>query len=404
MIYAIFQRPVLSTGDRVIQAEDFLSGCKLRGYTFLTGVPCSLLGPLIAHSIHRKDLDYVAASSEGEAVGIAAGAHLAGRKAVVLCQNSGLGNMVNPLTSLNFPFRIPALVIIGWRGEPGLKDEPQHELMGMITGSVLDVIKVPWALFPTDPATIDTTLDKAEQEMEATGLPFALIMKRGAVANTDLGPDTLMGSAAGSAPDSGEFVSPYAERMSRLESIRTLRETISPEDAVIATTGKTGRELFSLEDSNNQFYVVGSMGCATGIGFGIQHVLPEQRVIVLEGDGSTLMKMGTLATIGYYQPPKLINIILDNEAYDSTGGQYTVSPAVDFCKVAAACGFRHCWRTDTEGNLKRAIKTARELSGPSLIHVKIACGSAANLPRPKVKPFQVKERFMQFLSRERSNP
>jgi phosphonopyruvate decarboxylase len=145
------------------------------------------------------------------------------------------------------------------------------------------------------------------------------------------------------------------------------------------------------------------MGCAAGIGFGIQHVRPEQRVIVLDGDGAALMKMGSLATIGYYKPEGFIHIILDNEAYESTGGQRSVSPSVDFCQVASACGYRQCYRADTKSDLISAINSARELPGPSLIHVKVSGGSDPDLGRPTLKPFQVKERFMRFLKRALEN-
>jgi phosphonopyruvate decarboxylase len=186
--------------------------------------------------------------------------------------------------------------------------------------------------------------------------------------------------------------------MSRIESIKIIRETLGGDDAIIATTGKIGRELFTLGDTKNQLYIVGSMGCAAGIGFGIQYVKPDQRVVVLDGDGAVLMKMGTLATIGYYKPEQFIHVILDNEAYESTGGQRSVSPTVDFCHIAAACGYRQCYRADTPHDLIHAIHSIRANSSPSLIHVKVSSGFDSSLGRPTLKPFQVKERFMRFLA------
>ena len=170
----------------MIKANDFISACMSHCYTFYTGVPCSFLKPLINYVIQNPDVDYIAASSEGEAIGIATGAYLAGDKSVVMCQNSGLGNMVNPLTSLNFPFRIPLLLIITLRGGLHLNDEPQHELMGQITSELLDTLRIPWDFFPIDTEKITTVLDRAENEMTKTGLPFALIMKKGSVDKTDL--------------------------------------------------------------------------------------------------------------------------------------------------------------------------------------------------------------------------
>lgn len=382
----------------MIEAKDFISACTSRGYTFFTGVPCFFLKPLINYVLQSEDLSYVAASSEGEAVGIASGAYLAGRKAVVMCQNSGLGNMVNPLTSLNFPFRIPILLIITLRGEPGLNDEPQHELMGQITGKLLDILHIPWAFFPDKPELISPILDQAQTSMTNSSLPFALVMKKGSVTKTDLQIRTKQPTDIFPSTPKGQFHLKPVERMARMEAIKIVCETTSVDDAIIATPGKIGRELFTLRDSDNHLYVVGSMGCAAGIGFGIQHVKPNQRVIVLDGDGAVLMKMGTLATIGSNKPERFIHVILDNEAYESTGGQRSVSPTVDFCHIAAACGYRKCYRADTSHDLINAIHSIRANSSPSLIHVKVSSGSDSSLGRPTLKPFQVKERFMGFLT------
>ena len=386
----------------MIKANDFISACTSRGYSFFTGVPCSFLKPLINYVIQSPDVDYVTASSEGEAVGIAAGAYLAGRKAVVMCQNSGLGNMVNPFTSLNFPFRIPLLLIVTLRGESHLNDEPQHELMGQITGDLLKTLHIQWDFFPDEPEKIGMVLDRVEREMAKTSLPFALIMKKGSVDKTDLLYNYTK-SKQSEAVSEGEFQSKLENRVSRFESIKIIREAFGDDDAIIATTGKIGRELFTLGDTKNQLYVVGSMGCASGIGFGIQYVRPKQHVIVLDGDGAALMKMGTIATIGHYKPEQFIHIILDNEVYESTGGQRSVSPSVDFCKIAAACGYLQCYRTDTKNDLLNAIRTANKLSGPALIHVKVSTGSVPDLGRPTLKPYHVKERFMKFLEREGKN-
>jgi len=387
----------------MLYAKDFISACTSRGYTFFTGVPCSFLKPLINYVIQSPAVDYIAASNEGEAVGIAAGAYLAGNKSVIMCQNSGLGNMVNPLTSLNFPFRIPLLLIITLRGEPDLNDEPQHELMGQITGELLNTLSIPWDFFPSETEKIATVLDRAESEIAETGLPFALIMKKGSVGKTDLLNNYTTKSIRSQVIPEGEFICEPESRMSRFESIKIIREIFGNEDAIIATTGKIGRELFTLGNTKNQLYVVGSMGCAAGIGFGIQYVKPKQRVIVFDGDGASLMKMGTMATIGHYKPEQFIHIILDNETYESTGGQESVSPSVDFCQIAAACGYKKCYRVDTHNDLIHAIHAVKENPWPSLIHVKVSAGSDSSLGRPTLKPFQVKERFMKFLAEGDNN-
>jgi len=386
----------------MIQSEDFISACISRGYTFFTGVPCSFLKPLINYVIQNPDVDYIASSSEGEAVGIAAGAYLAGRKAVVMCQNSGLGNMVNPLTSLNFPFRIPLFLIVTLRGEPGLRDEPQHELMGQITGELLETLHIQWDFFPDVTEKIGMVLERAENEIAKTGLSFAFIMKKGSVGEMNL-PYGFIENNQFLAQPVGEFRCKLENRMSRAESIKIIREILDADDAIITTNGKIGRELFTLGDTKNQLYVVGSMGCAAGIGFGIQHIKPNQRVVVLDGDGAVLMKMGTLATIGSNKPARFIHIILDNEAYESTGGQRSVSSTVDFCHIAVACGYRQCYRADTKHDLAHAVYAVKENQGPSLIHVKVSSGSDPSLGRPTLEPFQVKDRFMKFLARKNSN-
>lgn len=384
----------------MISAAEIVSASVSRGYSVFTGVPCSFLKPLINYVIQNDGLEYVTATSEGEAVGIAAGTYLAGRKAVVMCQNSGLGNMINPLSSLTFPFRIPLLVIVTLRGEPGLHDEPQHELMGQITGRLFESLRIPWAPFPDDSDLICSVLERAETEMAKTQRPFALIMKKGSVAKTDLQSSNTALLSRHQAVTEGSLDCHREQWMSRIGAIRTVRATVPKEDAIVATTGKIGRELFTIGDRENQLYVVGSMGCAAGIGFGIQHVRPEQRVIILDGDGAVLMKMGSMGTIGHYGPKRLIHVILDNEAYESTGGQDTVSSSVDFSAVAAACGYQRCYRVDTETDLIRAMEATLESSGPSCVHVKVSPGSAPELGRPTLKPFQVKERFMKFLARE----
>jgi phosphonopyruvate decarboxylase len=381
----------------MLQAEDVISICKSSGYSLVAGVPCSFLKPLINCAIDRPDINYITASSEGEAVAIASGARLAGHKAVVMCQNSGLGNMINPLTSLNFPFRIPLLMLITLRGEIGLQDEPQHELMGKITDNLLDDIHVPWEMFPSELEEAQAAIERSEMEMKSSELPFAFIVRKGTIEKKDLLSEDEERLAPQKYEAKGRFVCKSGERMKRAEAIKIVKDIISEKDAIIATTGKIGRELFTLGDSDNQFYVVGSMGCASGIGFGIQQVHPNQGVVVLDGDGAALMKMGTIATIGHYQPPKFIHIIFDNESYESTGGQSTVSSTVDFCKIASACGYKESWGIDTRDDLGSILQAVKEVQGPHLIHVKVAGGSSRELARPNLKPSQLKERFIAFL-------
>lgn len=380
-----------------MQAIDFLSACVSKGFSFFTGVPCSFLQPLINSVIVNNNAKYIIASSEGEAVGIASGYYLSGSKSIVMCQNSGLGNAINPLTSLNFPFRIPLLLIVTLRGEQGLNDEPQHELMGKVTGTLLDTICIPWRFFPDKLELVDSVLDEAQEKIEKSNISFALLMRKGCIEEAELPPLHPIGQGVGTSSIEGRFSCHPSIRMSRLNVIKIIRESLPKEYAIISTTGKISRELYTVGDSINQFYMVGSMGCASSLGFGILCGKPQKSVVVLDGDGAVLMKMGTLATIGHYKPERFIHIILDNESYESTGGQRTVSQTVDFSTVAFACGYRKCYRVDTYKDLEITLSKALETPGPILIHVKVSGVSSQKLGRPTIKPSQVKERFMKFL-------
>lgn len=383
----------------MIKAEQFISECIRLGYDFWAGVPCSILTPLINCSISHPEVDYVGAASEGEAVAIAIGAHLAGRKAVVNCQNSGLGNMVNPLTSLIHPFRIPFLMIVTLRGEPGIKDAPQHTFMGSITTDLLDLLQIPWEIMPEDTRQIPAAVNRADSSMGDTGFPYAFVMRKAGMEPSPLGKVACPPSCTYFSPQ-GECLIPAGSRMKRLDAVRIIRDHLDPEDLMVGTTGKTSRELFALGHRPNQFYVVGGLGCAAGIGLGLSLNLGECRVAVLDGDGGVLMKMGTLATIGFYRPPGLIHIVLDNEAHESTGGQGTCSSGIDFAAIAAACSYRAVFRADTAGSLAEAVREAKRLEGPVMIHVKIGLGSDPALPRPDRSPKEYKEEFQRFIRDE----
>jgi len=380
----------------VIEADTFLRQAKFKGFDFFTGVPCSFLTPLINGVLNDSDARYVAAASEGEAVAIAAGAWLCGRQTAVMFQNSGLGNAVNPLTSLNFPFRIPTLVICTWRGGPGLSDEPQHELMGEITPDVFEVMRIPYNLFPAEDDRVAPMLDDALAQMSQSGLPAAFIMQKGDVADQDLGDVTTPLAEAGGDVVDLRTRGALPSRYNALEAMLG----VAPENAgIIVTTGKSGRELFTIEDRKQHLYQVGSMGCAAGMGLGVA-LNTDKPVIVVDGDGALMMKMGTLATVGAYQPNNLVHLVLDNGTYDSTGGQPTVSGGVDFAGCAVASGYKRGVRTDDIAGLEKALSEALQTGGPTLIHTKIAPGSLSKLGRPTVKPPEVARRFKAFLAED----
>jgi phosphonopyruvate decarboxylase len=377
----------------VIHADDFLDPAAASGFDFYTGVPCSFLTPVINRVITRRDLSYVPAASEGEATAIAAGAWLAGRKTVLICQNSGLGNAVNPLTSLNRPFRIPTMMIVTWRGEPSLKDEPQHELMGRITADMLDVIEVPHAAFPSELDAVHPALEAAESKMDSSDLPFAFIMAKGSVGTEELDETPVVATPGEKLID----LVKGGTRATRFGALERLLEIVPETAAIVATTGKCGRELFTLEDREQHIYQVGSMGCASAMGLGVA-LNVSRPVVVLDGDGAALMKMGNLATIGAQAPRNLVHIVLDNGVHDSTGGQATVSGGVDFARIALACGYRSAAAVDSIDGFGETLAPVFASAGPHLIHLRIQPGSLKELGRPTITPEAVARRFKAFLA------
>ncbi|MDH5749331.1 MAG: phosphonopyruvate decarboxylase [Rhodospirillales bacterium] len=382
----------------MIPADAFLKPARAKGVDFFSGVPCSLLTPIINRVISGGsggggDFKYVAAASEGEAVAISAGAWLAGHTSAVMFQNSGLGNAVNPLTSLNFPFRIPALLIVTWRGGPGFKDEPQHELMGEITPDLLDVLRIPHRPFPKAAGDVEGALEEALTEMNKTGIPFAFIMEKG-----DVESEKLNASAVQNRPE-GVFANRNGggERTGRYQTLERLLDVLPEEAAVIAPTGKSARELFTIADRPQHLYQVGSMGCAAPMGLGVA-LNVERPVVVIDGDGAVLMKMGALATVGAYAPENLIHIVLDNGTYDSTGGQPTVSPSVEFAEIAVASGYASAVACDGLDAFSDAVGASLREKGPHLIHMRIAPGSKSDLGRPTIAPRDVARRFRDFLA------
>ncbi len=376
----------------MIEASRFIEEARARGYDFYTGVPCSFLTPLINGVISDRDLDYAGAASEGESVAIAAGAWLAGRKTVTMCQNSGLGNTVNPVTSLNWPFRIPTLMIVTWRGQPGLGDEPQHELMGRVTGEMLETMDVTHSLFPREDDAVAPALDAAATQMEERQLPHAFIMKKGSVDTEPLD------ETKGALPQPGGYSDQqrHGERPTRMIALERILETVPDEAAIVATTGKCGRELFTLADRDQHLYQVGSMGCASSMGLGVAMNV-DRPVVVIDGDGAMLMKLGTMATVGAQGPGNLVHVVLDNGVHDSTGAQSTVSAGVDFARIATACGYRSGWVGDDLAAFGAALDQALKAPGPALLHLRIRPGSLKDLGRPTIGPADVARRFQRFL-------
>jgi len=374
----------------VIEAGQFVGGARERGFDLYAGVPCSYLKPFINYVIDADELTYVGAANEGDAVAIAAGAELGGSRGVVMLQNSGLGNTVNPLTSLTETFRIPVMIIVTLRGEPGgAPDEPQHELMGRITTDMLDLMGVRWAWFPEREDDVESALDAAVGHLDAERRPFAFVMRKGSVAKHALEASPAVREIAF---DNPPRVPPAATRS---ELLRAVQSAVTADDIIVATTGYTGRELYALDDRPNQIYMVGSMGCASSLGLGLAIARPERRVIVLDGDGAALMRLGALATIGYQRPRNLVHVLLDNGLHESTGGQSTVSASIDFARIASACGYASVAAVALPDDLAARVASAgTELT---FLHVPMLPGISEDLPRPTITPAEVAERLRRYI-------
>ncbi|WP_226002301.1 phosphonopyruvate decarboxylase [Paenibacillus sp. BJ-4] len=363
---------------------------KKLGFTFFSGVPCSFLKSLINYAIN--ECDYVAAANEGDAVAIASGAYIGGKKSVVLMQNSGLTNAISPLTSLNYPFHIPLLGFVSLRGEPGIPDEPQHELMGRITTQMLDVMNVEWQYLSKDLEEARNQLIQANEQI-ARRRSFFFVVKKGTFDKEPL--QKLQTSIhLNQIRQHGHADHQMPTRYDALSAINSIKD----DDTIqLATTGKTGRELYEIEDAANNLYMVGSMGCIGSLGLGLALSQPSKDIVVIDGDGSLLMRMGSLATNGYYHPANMVHILLDNNAHESTGGQSTVSHNVDFIDIAASCGYTKSIHVHSLEELRACLQEWKVDKGLTFLYLKISRYSKDQLARPHMKPHEVKERLQRFI-------
>jgi phosphonopyruvate decarboxylase len=388
-----------------MQIETFGDILKQRGIRHGAGVPCSFFTPLVNYMTVDPGLDYVSATSEGEAVAIAAGLTTAGRPAFALMQNSGLGNAVNPITSMLYIYRMPVVLLVSHRGEPGKPDEPQHELMGQITEQLARLCGLRTHVL--EPERFDAAVAAAQHD----GVPVAFICRKDALEGGPKAPPIAIEVRTGPrAPANSGSFAPVLRREQALETIlpllnRGLLAGAADAPAVVCTTGKLSRELYELDDRDaskrNRFYMVGSMGCAAGFGLGVARARPERPVIVLDGDGALLMKLGSLATAGSLAPGNFHHVVFDNGAHDSTGGQPTPSPAVDFALAALACGYRHAQTVSEPAQIAAALERQLELPGPTLLRVVIKTGARKDLGRPDLEPRDVYQRFCAFLAGQR---
>jgi len=376
-----------------INTYEFGKALSELGFDFYSGVPCSYLKDLINYSIN--ECNYVMAANEGDAVAICAGAAVGGKKSVFLCQNSGLTNAVSPLTSLTYTFQIPVLGFVSLRGEVGVPDEPQHELMGQVTTEMLNTMRIKWEYLSLDYDEALQQVDLANQHIEKNQSFFFVVRKNTfeKVALRDKKVDRS--DEALSKTIHGQKLNRYIP--TRTEVLQTIQQEASENSILVATTGFTGRELYAIDDLDNQFYMVGSMGCASSFGLGLALARPDQKVICIDGDGALMMRMGSLTTNAYYGPSNLLHILLDNHAHESTGGQFTVASVVDFAQVAHHSGYRYTAYIEEEQQLKDEISKWFNQGQLSFYYIQTKLGVPDQLGRPKTKPYEVKERLMRRL-------
>ncbi len=361
------------------------------GADFYTGVPDSQLKALCNYLMDRCGIDpehHVIAANEGNCTALAAGYHLAtGKVPVVYMQNSGEGNIINPAASLlnDKVYAIPVIFVIGWRGEPGIHDEPQHIYQGEVTVKLLDDMGI--ASFVVGPET-------TEEEMEAKMAEFRGILKTGK--------DVAFVIRKGALTDAPKVVYRNGNQMLREEIVRHVTEA-SGEDPIVSTTGKASRELFEIRAANGQshkydFLTVGSMGHSSSIALGVAIQKPEQRVWCIDGDGAVLMHMGAMAVIGANRPKNLIHVVINNGAHETVGGMPTVASGIDLVAIAKACGYPNAVSVDTFEALDRELQAAKERKELSLIEVKCSIGARENLGRPTTTALENKQNFMEYLA------
>lgn len=376
----------------MIQATEFLESLRSNGVSFFAGVPDSLLKDFCACVMETVESSHhVIAANEGGAVALAVGHYLAtGTVPLVYMQNSGLGNATNPILSLadKEVYGIPMVLLVGWRGEPGVKDEPQHVKQGRVQPALLRAMELESVIIDRNTDSVPHVVADMVGKAKALANPVVIVVRAGTFAPY--------------APCS-RVATPY--ELSRERAIEIVLSSISPETIVVSTTGMASREVFEFRAREHRphsrdFLTVGSMGHSVMIALGVALSRPELRVLCLDGDGAVLMHMGALPILGSTGPSNLLHVVLNNQAHDSVGGQPTAAGSVDFPVVARACSYAFATSVSTEAALRQALvegSVARE--GPVLIEVKIKRGARADLGRPTSTPTQNRDQLMAGLAK-----
>ena len=374
----------------MIRAEFFIEALRKKGIDCFAGVPDSLLKNICAYITDHFDAAHnIIAANEGAAVGLAAGHYLAtGQPACVYMQNSGEGNIINPLASLTDQevYNIPVLLLIGWRGRPGVHDEPQHVKQGKVTTGLLNVMGVNYEVLSKEEDKAAKQIEKAAKVLSNKEV-FALVIEKDTFEDYKL-----------------QNVEVNDLTMSREEAIQTVAAALGEKDCIVSTTGMISRELFEYRAAMNQgherdFLTVGSMGHASQIALGIALAQPERRVWCFDGDGAAIMHMGSMAIVANKAPKNYVHVVFNNGAHDSVGGQPTVGLKIDLPAVAKAVGYKATYSVDSKAELDSVLAKVNSFASPALLEIKVKKGNRKDLGRPTTTPIQNKEALMTFLKK-----
>ena len=374
----------------MIRPDYFIEKLRENGIDCFAGVPDSLLKNICAYITDHLDAQHnIIAANEGAAVGIAAGHYLAtGQPACVYMQNSGEGNIINPLASLTDPevYNIPVLLLIGWRGRPGVHDEPQHVKQGKVTTGLLNTMGINFDVLSKEEDKAEKQIAKAIKVLQNKEV-YALVIEKETFEDYKL-----------------QNVEKNGLTKSREEAIQTVAATLGEKDCIVSTTGMISRELFEYRAAMNQgherdFLTVGSMGHASQIALGIAMAQPERRVCCFDGDGAAIMHMGSMAIVASKEPKNYVHVVFNNGAHDSVGGQPTVGLKIDLPRIARAVGYKHTYSVSSKEDLTEVLNDVKSQEGPSLLEIKVKKGNRKDLGRPTTTPIQNKEALMAFLKK-----
>jgi phosphonopyruvate decarboxylase len=359
-------------------------------FSHFTGVPCSIVKPLVNKVIDSEKCSFIPATVEGEAISIAAGAYLAGVNYVVFLQNSGLGNIINPLTSLTELYKTPVLLFVCLRGEPGINDAVQHEMMGVKTIPLLETLDVDYGFLDSDESKLDDLIKRAEHSIRTQRKTFCIVLKKGTLDSYEL--EKRQNYKRGVSFEKVTLGVKSPELPSRQDACIEFAK-ISKDRPVISSTGFTSREFFNADDRALNFYMQGSMGFASSIALGLSFHHKE-KVYCLDGDGSILMRLSNLATLGMFHKGNLVYALLDNGVHDSTGGQSTISSNVDFCKLAESVGFERFIEINDVKQIEAAGRLTADSDALTFIYIRTRPGKGTKMDRPKFSLQEITDRFM----------